>query len=151
MPDVQEALRFNFSVAVCDGGGGSRYWHPQLQPSPRVHAWHPPFERKQLLPWIALASSYGCFFGLLQPIEPRDWQVWTGVYVAVTGVMLLLGLCATIVISPYVDPKGDRANLGEEKCPQCGLGRTSQSKTHHCSICNRCADGFDHREWRLFG
>lgn len=119
-------------------------WHPDLDPAPRKHSWHAPFEKRQILPWIALASSYGCFFGLLVPLRPIGWQAWTGVFVGLTGLMLLFGILTTYIISPYASNATERQ--GTTACPQCGLKRTENSRTHHCSACNRCADEFDHRK-----
>ena len=110
---------------------------------PRLHAWHPPYQPRQVLPWITLASSFGCFFGLERARGGASWEAWTGVYVGLTGLMLLFGLCTTFLINPHV-PINNKRN-GTTECPQCSIKRTS-TRTHHCSECNRCADDFDHRK-----
>jgi hypothetical protein len=125
------------------------------QPSkrPRIHAFHPPFDfPRQFIPWITLASSYGCFFGFCVNsnvhFRPFGWEAWTSCYVGMTLVMFLFGIITSYIISPHISAKDEKRD-GTSLCSQCGIKRTPLSKTHHCSHCNRCADQFDHRKCTL--
>ena len=118
---------------------------PVRSKEPRRHAWHSPFEPSQFAPWVALFSSFGCVFGFLVPLGVDKEEAFIASYATCTVIMLVFGLMATVFVSPHV-PKDDNHREGPSKCEVCGIARAPEWKSHHCSSCNRCSDGFDHRE-----
>lgn len=112
---------------------------------PRVHAFHPPFNPRQFVPWLCLALSYACFFGLCVPKYNSNWQIWTICYCVATLLVFISGMVTTYFISPHASIT--RPRTGSIKCERCALPRSRESRTHHCSYCNRCADDFDHRKF----
>jgi hypothetical protein len=113
----------------------------------RRHSWHAPFEYHQVAPWVVLASSLGCFYGVCVPLQPDGWLWFIMAHVAITCIMLGCGIRVT-ALSPHVHPRfAGRTfapNAQVAACPQCAIPRIVGSRTHHCYFCNRCADEFDH-------
>lgn len=117
---------------------------------PRKHGLHAPYEPQQLVPWVFLVMSYVCVFVFIVPERPNGWVGLTAAYVVSTAVMLLFGLATTFFVSPYLSPKQEAeiaARSDATFCNQCSSKRAPGTKTHHCSRCNRCCHGFDHREF----
>jgi len=93
------------------------------------------------LPWAALASKVGCFYGVCVPLQPEGVEWWIFADLLLTAVMLGCGVRVTC-ISPHVPAREKHRTFGPHRgasapCPQCGVQRLVESRTHHCYFCNR--------------
>jgi hypothetical protein len=120
-------------------------FHPTTLPlQPRTHSWHRPLEIRMILPWIALISSFGAFYGISLPDTP-GWEWWTLAQLICVMMVIISGIMATYVTSPFVlIPNRLLEKDPDSECSVCHIPRISGGRTHHCSWCNRCVDEFDH-------
>ncbi|XP_047635277.1 uncharacterized protein LOC125126183 isoform X2 [Phacochoerus africanus] len=123
----------------------------------RVNGWSKPLHKFQVVCWVVFFALTFTNFGIFIPLLPPYWR-----YTAygVTGSIFLFHLVVHIVavsINPaeksvrqknYLEPMPvfDRSKhahvIQDLYCLLCEIN--VDSKTKHCSACNKCVSGFDH-------
>lgn len=108
----------------------------------RRHGFQPPLHPQQLTGWLLLFAAAFFIHTIQIPSLPFNMQIPLQV---ITALLLTVLFCAMLRTSLCNCEDFGNKTIEDDsvKCQWCHIILTS-SQTKHCSLCNKCIQGFDH-------
>lgn len=116
---------------------------PQEAPDwKRKHGFQPPLHPQQIIGWSLLFFAAFFVHTIQIPSLPLPFQIPLQPLLALLLAILLGSMLVTSLSN--CEDLGSKANkFNAQKCQWCDV-ILSSSQTKHCSLCNKCIEGFDH-------